>query len=56
MQFGGEGLGSVGAAHSVSGQRRRGRGGRGRGVSQRGQGDIAGRFAAGGAVLAVEFG
>lgn len=47
MQLGGEGLRGVAAAHRVAGYgRRRGLGGGG-GVGQRGEGDVAGRLAAG---------
>lgn len=56
MQLGGKHLGGVGAPDSVAGERRGGGSGRGRGVSQRGQRDVAGRLAARGAVLAVKLG
>lgn len=47
VQLGGEGLRGVAAAHRVAGHgRRRGLGGGG-GVGQRGEGDVAGRLAAG---------
>lgn len=56
MELGRERLGGVGATHRVARKRRRGRRGRGRGVSQRGQWDVTSGFAARRAVLAVEFG
>lgn len=56
MQLGGKGLGGVGAPHRVPGEGRRGGGGGGRGVGERGEWDVAGRFAACGAVLSVKFG
>lgn len=56
MELGGEHLGGVGAPYRVAAERRRGGGGRGGSVSQRGQRDVAGGFATRRAVLAVEFG
>lgn len=55
MQLGRKHLCGVGAPHRVTSERWRRGGGRGGGVSQGGQRDVAGRFAARGAVLAVEF-
>lgn len=56
MQLGGKYLRGVGATNCVARERWRRGGGRGGGVSQGGQRDVAGRFAARRAVLAVEFG
>lgn len=56
MQLGGKHLCGVGAPHRVASERRRRGRGRGGGVSQGGQRDVAGRFAARRAVLAVKFG
>lgn len=55
MEFGGEGLGGVGTAERVSCDGRRGGGGGGRCVGQWGEGNVPGGFAAGGAILPVEF-
>lgn len=55
MQLGGKHLCGVGAPDCVAAQRWRGGGGRGGGVSEGGQRDVAGRFAASRAVLAVKF-
>ena len=56
MQLSRKHLGGVGASYRVARERRRRGGGWGRGVSQRGQWDVACRFAACRAVLAVKFG
>lgn len=56
MQLGRKHLCGVGAPYRVASERWRRGGGRGGGVSQGGQGDVAGRFAARRAVLAVKFG
>lgn len=56
MQLGGKHLCGVRAPDCVPSERRRRGGGRRGSVSQGGQGDVAGRFAACRAVLAVQFG
>lgn len=56
MQLGGKHLCGIGAPYSVATERRGRGGGWGGGVSQGGQRDVAGRFAARRAVLAVKFG
>lgn len=56
MELGGEGLGGVGAADSVSSNGRRGGRSGGWCVSQRGQRNVPGGFAASRTVLPVEFG
>lgn len=55
MQLGGKHLCGVGAPDCVTGERWRRGGGGGGSVSQRGQGDVAGRLAACRAVLTVQF-
>lgn len=56
MQLGRKHLRCVGAPYCVTSERWWRGGGRGRGVGQGGQWDVAGRFAASRAVLAVKFG
>lgn len=56
MELGGEGLGSIGAADSVSSDGWRGRRCRGWRVGQRRQRNVPGGFAASRTVLPVEFG
>lgn len=56
MQLGRKHLCGVGAPNRVASERWRRGGGRGGGVSQGGQRDVAGRFTACRAVLAVKFG
>lgn len=56
MQLGRKHLCGVGAPYRVTSERWRRGGGRGWCVSQGGQWDVAGRFAASRAVLAVKFG
>lgn len=56
MQLGRKHLRGIGAPYRVPSERWRRRGGRGRGVSQGRQWDVASRFAASRAVLPVKFG